>query len=420
MDYQNATTTQIEKMIQEATENKSNTEKFITQFSKIYTPIVVALAAFVIFVPMTFQALGIGSFDAPATSYLYNGLIFLVISCPCALVLSIPLTYFAGIGKSAKQGILIKGSAVLETLRHADTIVFDKTGTITEGQFSISDTEYFGQHLDETTVLQQVAAIEQYSTHPIASAFSQIDTSDIEVANVTEIPGEGISGMINDYQISIGNARMLDRLNIPLPESLPNKGLTLFVITEHKLDAFIHLEDQIKADAVETIQYLHQAGYQTAMLSGDTESNVSTVANTLGISAYHHSLLPAEKTEQMNTYRKTDKPMIAVGDGINDAPLLAESDVGIAMGSTGAAISVEVADIILLGNTLGKLKSILKIANRTHRVVLENIIFIMAVKVSIMILGAFGYATLWEAVIADVGVALITVLNSIKIFRHNI
>lgn len=420
VDYGNATTTQIEKMIQDATDNKSNTEKFITKFSRIYTPVVVALAALVILVPISLKMLSIGSFDAPASSYLYNGLIFLVISCPCALVLSVPLTYFAGIGKSAKQGILVKGSAVLEELRHANTFVFDKTGTITEGRFSLKQTVQFDTQFNENDILKQVAAVEQYSTHPIASAFHQIDTNGIDVTGATEIAGEGMTGTIDGHQIAIGNPRMLERLKIELPNTPLDKGLTLFVVMENKLSALIRLEDHIKSDAPETIGYLHQNGFQTAMLSGDTESNVSSVANTLGVTEYHHSLLPSEKTERMNAYRKPDKPIVAVGDGINDALLLAESDIGIAMGNTGAAISVEVADIILLGNTLGKLKSILKIAKKTHRVVMENIIFIMAVKISIMTLGALGYATLWEAVIADVGVALITVLNSIKIFRHYI
>lgn len=421
VDYKDSTTSRIAKLISDAVSNKSDTEKFITKFSRIYTPIVVALAVLVISIPIVLKLSGIIYFDNSYSSYFYNGLIFLVISCPCALVLSVPLTYFAGIGKAANKGILIKGSSYLEQIRKSDTFIFDKTGTITEGKFVVNKI-YLNPDLekdfDEKTVIQMVAELENYSTHPIANAFKHIETDGIKADGVKEIAGTGITGDVNGNSIAVGNKRLLHNYNLEISDfNETNEGVNLFVIIDGKAAATISIQDNLKQDAQETMNYLHSRGLKTVILSGDSEDNVAAAAKQLEISEYHSALLPGQKLEKMRDYSSPDNIVTALGDGINDAPLLAASDIGIAMGSTGAALSVEMADIIFLGNKLGRLKSLIKIANKTHRVVLENIIFIMTVKIVIMAAGTLGYATLWEAVIADVGVALITVLNSIKIFK---
>ena len=421
VDYKDSTTSRIAKLISDAVSNKSDTEKFITKFSRVYTPVVVALAALVIFIPIFLKLTGIAFIDNSYTSYIYNGLIFLVISCPCALVLSVPLTYFAGIGKAANKGILIKGSSYLEQIRKSNTFIFDKTGTITEGKFSISkvylQTEV-NTYIDKDYLVKLVGSLENYSTHPIANAFKQISTDGIKVDDVKEIAGTGITGNVNGYSIAVGNRRLLNNYNLELSDFNETKeGVNLFVIIDGKAAATIAIQDNVKQDAPETMHYLHSKGLRTVILSGDSEYNVSAAAEYLDITDYHSALLPEQKLEKMRSFSSPGNIVTALGDGINDAPLLAASDIGIAMGSTGAALSVEMADIIFLGSKLGKLKSLIKIADKTHRVVLENIIFIMIVKIVILTAGALGYATLWEAVIADVGVALITVLNSIKIFK---
>ncbi len=423
VDYKDSTTSRIVKLISDAVSNKSDTEKFITKFSRIYTPVVVALAVLVIAIPIILKLAGITYFENSFINYFYNGLIFLVISCPCALVLSVPLTYFAGIGKAAKMGILIKGSSYLEQVRKSGTFIFDKTGTITEGKFAINKIYLqpeMKKEIDEKYLVQLVAALENYSTHPIANAFKHIETDGIKADGVKEIAGTGITGDVNGNSIAVGNKRLLHNYNLEISDfNETNEGVNLFVIIDEKAAATISIQDNIKRDAQETMHYLHGRGLKTVILSGDSEDNVITTAKKLDIPDYYSALLPEQKLEKMRDFRFPDNVVTALGDGINDAPLLAASDIGIAMGSTGAALSVEMADIIFLGNKLGRLKSLIKIANKTHRVVMENIIFIMTVKIAIMTAGAFGYATLWEAVIADVGVALITVLNSIKIFKGN-
>jgi len=421
VDYKDSTTTKIAKLISGAISNKSDTEKFITKFSRVYTPVVVTLALLVITIPIILKFFGITYFDRTYTDYFYNGLIFLVISCPCALVLSVPLTYFAGIGEAANRGILIKGSSYLEQVRKSNTFIFDKTGTITEGKFAISkvilhpDIE---KGIDEKYLLKLVAELENYSTHPIANAFKDIETTGIKVEDIKEIAGKGISGAVNGKLIAVGNKRLVNDYNLDLSIFTATKeGANLFVIIDNKAAATISIQDNLKQDASETFHYLHKKGLKTVILSGDSNDNVASAADQLEISEYYSALLPEQKIEKMKSYNSVDSTVTALGDGINDAPLLAASDIGIAMGITGAALSVEMADIIFLGSKLERLPTLLKIANKTHRVVLENIIFIMTVKIAIMTAGVFGYATLWEAVIADVGVALITVLNSIKIFK---
>ena len=423
VDYMASTTSGIAKLISDAVSIKSDTEKFITKFSRIYTPVVVALAMLVIAVPVILKLTGFAFIDSSYTSYIYNGLIFLVISCPCALVLSVPLTYFAGIGKAANKGILIKGSSYLEQIRKSNTFIFDKTGTITEGQFAINKIYINLQvekEFDEKYIIRLVAELENYSTHPIANAFAQVETDGMKAVGVEEIAGTGITGNVNGNSVAVGNKRLLDKYNLELSDFDETKeGVNLFVIIDENAAATISIQDMIKKDAYKTMRYLHNRGLKTIILSGDSKENVAAVADQLEITEYHSSLLPEQKLEKMREFSSEESRITALGDGINDAPLLAVSDIGIAMGSTGAALSVEMADIIFLGNKLGRLPTLLKIANKTHKVVLENIIFIMTVKIAIMTAGVLGYATLWEAVIADVGVALITVLNSIKIFRGN-
>ncbi len=421
VDFKDSTTSRIAKLISDAVSNKSDTEKFITKFSRVYTPVVVALAALVILIPIILKLSGFDFLDNSYSNYFYNGLIFLVISCPCALVLSVPLTYFAGIGKAAKNGILIKGSSYLEQIRKSDTFIFDKTGTITEGQFSINNIYLHPElekDIDETYLLKMIAELENYSTHPIANAFKDVVTTGIKADDIKEMAGKGITGTVNGRFIALGNKRLVDDYNLDISDfSIKKEGVNLFVIIDNKAAATISIHDNLKKDASETFHYLHNKGFNTVILSGDSSDNVAAAADQLEISEYYSALLPEQKIEKMKSFKSLDNTVTALGDGINDAPLLAASDIGIAMGSTGAALSVEMADIIFLGSKLERLPALLRIANKTHRVVLENIIFIMTVKIAIMTAGAFGYATLWEAVIADVGVALITVLNSIKIFK---
>ncbi|MCK5674583.1 MAG: HAD-IC family P-type ATPase, partial [Spirochaetales bacterium] len=263
-----------------------------------------------------------------------------------------------------------------------------------------------------------IAELENYSTHPIANAFKDVETAGIKAENIKEMAGKGLSGTVNGRFIAVGNKRLVEDYNLDLSTfNTTKEGVNLFVIIENKAAATISIQDNLKQDASETFHYLHNKGLKTVILSGDSKDNVASAADQLEISEYYSALLPEQKIEKMKSFKSLDNTVTALGDGINDAPLLAASDIGIAMGSTGAALSVEMADIIFLGSKLERLPTLLKIANKTHRVVLENIIFIMTVKIAIMTAGAFGYATLWEAVIADVGVALVTVLNSIKIFR---
>ncbi|MCK5153559.1 MAG: cadmium-translocating P-type ATPase [Spirochaetales bacterium] len=421
VDYMASTTSRIAKLISDAVSNKSDTEKFITKFSRVYTPVVVALAVLVILIPIILKLSGFEFFDNSYSNYFYNGLIFLVISCPCALVLSVPLTYFAGIGKAANKGILIKGSSYLEQIRKSDTFIFDKTGTITEGKFSINNIYLHPElekDIDEKYLLKMIAELENYSTHPIANAFKNIVTTGIKADDIKEMAGKGITGTVNGRFIALGNKRLVNDYNLDLSDfNITKEGVNLFVIIDNKAAATISIQDNLKKDASETFHYLHNKGLKTVILSGDSSDNVASAADQLEISEYYSTLLPEQKIEKMKSFKSLKNTVTALGDGINDAPLLAASDIGIAMGSTGAALSVEMADIIFLGSKLGRLPTLLKIANKTHRVVLENIIFIMTVKIAIMTAGAFGYATLWEAVIADVGVALVTVLNSIKIFK---
>jgi Zn2+/Cd2+-exporting ATPase len=421
VDYENSTTSRITKLISDAVSKKSVTEKFITKFSRIYTPVVVTLAFLVITIPVILKFSGITFFDNNYSSYIYNGLIFLVISCPCALVLSVPLSYFAGIGKAANKGILIKGSSYLEKIRKSNIFIFDKTGTITEGKFTINKVSIQPEAdkiFTEKYILQLVAGLENYSTHPISNAFKHINSDEMKIEDVKEIAGHGISGNVNGYRIIVGNISLMEKSNLNSSDfNAVKNGVNLFVIINEKAAASISIQDDIKKDAPETMDYLQKRALKPIILSGDSEENVSFTAKHLNITEYHSALLPEQKINKMREYNYSGTTVTALGDGLNDAPLLTAADIGIAMGSTGAALSVEMADIIFLGSKLGRLPTLLKIANKTHRVVLENIIFIMIIKIAIMTASALGYATLWEAVIADVGVALITVLNSLKIFK---
>ncbi len=412
-DYENSTVNKIEKIIIEANEKKSETEKFITKFAKTYTPIVVILSILTFAVPSLFKLGGIDFFDKNYTDYLYNALIFLVISCPCALVLSVPLTFFAAIGKAAQDGILIKGSAYLEVIRQTKTFVFDKTGTLTYGNFKIVDVilSYDSEYSKED-ILKYAAAIESHSTHPVSNAFSNISFEGLVVEEVKDVPGCGIEGKIKNKIVKIGNDKFVKG-----SFDYNNSGLKLFVSIDNKVAGLIVIRDEIKKDAKETIEFLHSKNFKTVILSGDTESNVKFVANELGVKNYYYSLKPDEKIEMLKKFMSHESKVVALGDGINDAPLLTVADVGIAMGTKGSALSVETSNVVFLGDDLNKLKKLIKISNKSHRIVLENIIFILAVKSVFMILGALGYATLWEAVIADVGVAIISILNSMKIFR---
>jgi len=409
-------------LVQNATEKKAPAEQFIRKFARIYTPIVVALAALIVLLPLAYSAIN-ASFDYVFYDWIYRGLVFLVISCPCALVISIPLGYFGGIGGASKHGILFKGSNYLEAITKVNTVVMDKTGTLTQGVFKVQKVVP-GNHLLETDLLNIVASVETQSTHPIAKAIveyaNQQNIKIIKPEIVTEIAGHGLQASINNKTILVGNPKLLIKNSIEFPSEITAIPETIVVCAIDGIYAgYILVADAPKEDAVVAINALRELGIKNiVMLSGDKQAIVSKLAAELNISQAHGDLLPEGKVEYVEQLKSDPANNIAfVGDGINDAPVLAMSDVGIAMGGLGSDVAIETADVIIQTDQPSRIATAIRIGKATRRIVIQNVSLAFGVKLIVLILGAGGLATLWEAVFADVGVSLLAILNAIRILR---
>lgn len=403
----------ILKMVQDATARKSQTQLFISRFAKIYTPIVVFLAIAITIVPYFFVA------DYIFTNWLYRALVFLVISCPCALVISVPLGYFGGIGLASRKGILFKGSNFLDVITKVDTVVMDKTGTLTKGVFEVQ--EIHTVDFDRKELLLLAAALEAKSTHPIAAAIVRHAGSVEklpEVSGVEEIPGHGLSGTVVGKKVLAGNVKLLKKYNIVYDKAVDDNPESIVVVAvDGRYAGYITIADEIKEDAAETIAKLHALGIKTVMLSGDKQSIVDRVAQLLKIDTAFGDLLPEGKVAKVQELKDQKRILAFVGDGVNDAPVIALADAGIAMGGLGSDAAIETADIVIQNDQPGKIPIAIQIGRETRKIVVQNISLAFAVKAVVLILGAGGLATLWEAVFADVGVALLAILNAVRIQR---
>jgi len=412
--YKDSKLSKILEMVQNATSQKAPTELFIRKFAKVYTPIVVFLAIAITFLPYFFVE------DYQFKSWLYRALIFLVISCPCALVISIPLGYFGGIGAGSKNGILFKGSNFLDVLANVQNVVMDKTGTMTEGVFKVQEVN-FGTEFNKGEILKLVNALESQSTHPVATAIHQfvgeIDHS-IQLENVEEIAGHGLKATISGKELLVGNFKLMDKFNISYDLKTENIVYTLIAVTyDKKFVGYLTIADSIKEDAQLTINKLKTLNVKTTMLSGDKTSVVQFVANELGIENAFGDLLPEDKVNKVKELKAKDQTVAFVGDGVNDAPVVALSDVGIAMGGLGSDATIETADVVIQDDKPSKIPMAINIGKQTKKIVWQNIILAFAVKAIVLVLGAGGLATMWEAVFADVGVALLAILNAVRIQR---
>lgn len=401
-------------MVQNATTRKAKTELLIRKFARVYTPIVFFLALALVFLP----ALIVENYVF--NEWLYRGLIFLVISCPCALVISIPLGYFGGIGAASRNGILFKGSNYLDLMTKVNTVVMDKTGTLTKGVFKVQ--EIVTESLDKDEFIRLVAALESKSTHPIAKAIAEhaSDKAPLSVADIEEISGHGLKGKVDGKEVLVGNLKLLQKFKIGYDKAIEEIVETIVVVAiDGKYAGHIIIADEIKEDAIEAIKEMHKNGVvQTVMLSGDKNSITQKVAKTIGIDTAFGDLLPEHKVQKVEELRKDPtKVTVFVGDGINDAPVLALSDVGIAMGAMGSDAAIETADVVIQTDQPSKIAMAIKIGKATKRIVLQNIVLAFAVKIIVLLLGAGGLATMWEAVFADVGVALLAILNAVRIQR---
>ncbi len=402
----NSTSSKVMKVIQEASKNKAKSEKFITKFAKVYTPIVILISLIVIFIIPLFLG-----FKEYFTTYLYKGLAIMVISCPCALVISIPLSYFLGIGKSAKSAILVKGSNYLEILSKVDLIAFDKTGTLTKGIFSVSMV-----HSNNEKLMGDILySCEKKFTHPIAKSITdyyQNKAQEIEVFNIKNIPGYGITGTYDNQSVYIGNEKLLKEKKI-IFDKVESFGTIIYVAFKDELLGYVLIEDTLKEDAFSSISNLNKH-YQLALISGDNEQIVKKVSNELGIKDYYSETLPEEKVKIINHLKETN--MVAyVGDGINDAACLLNANCGIAMKSLGSDIAVTASDVVIMDDKISSVNNAISISKKTMKIVIENIIFSIFVKVLVMVLAMFIYLPMWVAIIADVGVCILAILNSLRI-----
>lgn len=409
--FENSTVSKILKMMEEIDQNKATTEKFITRFSKVYTPIVVILALFLAIVP----SIIVGN----PSEWVYRALVFLVISCPCALVLSIPLGFFCGIGKSSKYGILVKNSEAMEKISKIDTIVFDKTGTLTEGKFKVNQIR--SEFLKEKELLKIAAYAEYYSNHPIALSIKQVYRDEIDESQISdyqEVPGQGIKVKIGSDEVLAGNEEMLKKANLPIPEEDAIGTIVYFVING-KYVGNILISDEIKEDSYSLVEKLKQVGVQHfAVLSGDHESIVSSVCKKLEIAEYHSRLLPIDKVEYLKKLEKTSKnPVAFVGDGMNDALVLASADVGVSLGGIGSDAAIEASDMVLMNDRISLIAKAIQISKKTQNIIWQNIIFAISIKVLVLILGSLGIANIWSAVFSDVGVTVLAIMNSIRILK---
>ena len=411
-----STVTKILELVENASGNKAPTENFITKFARYYTPVVVFTALGLAVIPPLFIE------TATFSQWLYRALIFLVISCPCALVVSIPVGFFGGIGGASRNGILIKGGNYLEALKDVDTVVFDKTGTLTKGVFKVTNINPVGQ-ITKEELLEYAAYAEAHSSHPIAVSIlnaygKEVNTEEIQ--SYEEIPGHGIKAKVRNQEIFAGNAKLLDNENISY-EDVDSIGTILYMAVDNKFIGSIIISDEIKQDAHDAIKELKAMGIKkTVMLTGDNKQVGIKVGRELNVDEIYAELLPNQKVEmleKLDQQKSSKGKLIFVGDGINDAPVLARADIGVAMGGLGSDAAIEAADVVLMTDEPMKLASAIKIAKRTNRIVWQNIIFAFGVKAIVLFLGAGGIATMWEAVFADVGVAIIAIFNAMRVLN---
>ena len=398
--YKNTTTTKIINLIEESENKKADTEKFITRFSEIYTPIVVVAAILLTLIP---TLLGYDFKD-----WLYRSLVFLVTSCPCAIVISIPLAYFCGIGRASHEGILIKGSKELEKLNEIDYIVLDKTGTITEGVFEV--TKVYPVEMQSKQLLQIAASAEEYSIHPIAEAIKQKNKlPKLDAKYYKEISGKGISCRVDNKKVLIGNEKLLqDHKIVTLPAS--EEGPIIHIAIDEEYAGYIVISDKIKKSASKLRELSTKFEKELIILSGDVENIVKKVASKVGIKKYYASLLPQDKVEKVKELKKEGR-VLFVGDGVNDAPVLKISDIGVSMGQVGSDAAIEASDVVIMKDDLRKIKTSLQIAKYTKHKIVQTLVFALGVKLIVLLLGALGLSTVWMAVFADVGVTLLSVLN---------
>lgn len=412
-EFKDTAINEIIELVKNSNKTKSKTELFITKFAKVYTPIVVVLALILAFVPpifVGFQNLG---------EWVKRALVFLVTSCPCAIVLSVPLGYFAGIGKAGKEGVLIKGSNYLDVLTKANTMVLDKTGTITKGNFEVSKI-VLAEEIGEEELLEIAAVAESMSNHPIAkSIISKVNKkiSQEEIEEYKEIAGMGIKAKYHGDEIVAGNAKLLEKEEIkyyPCNEI----GAIVYVAKNKKYLGAIIISDTVKPDSKEAIEGFKKNGInKICMLTGDNKEIAENIAKQVGIEEVHCNLLPGEKVKELQKIKNEQNVVIAIGDGINDSPVLAEADIGASMGLNGQDLAIETSDIVIMDGKLSSFNKAINVSKRTKKIIMQNIYFALGIKAIVLVLGAFGISTMWEAVFADVGVTFITVLNSLRIFK---
>jgi len=414
-----STVSKIIHLVEDAGDHKSKSETFISRFAKVYTPIVVFAAIALAFVPPLFS----GHFATAFPVWLYRGLLFLVVSCPCALVISVPLTFFGGIGGASRNGILVKGANYMDVLSGLDTVVFDKTGTLTHGQFAVDAVH--PELLDERQLLHLAAHVEHFSTHPVGAAlrdaFPDEATDGCEVADVEEIAGQGVRARVGGRLVSVGNAKMMETAGAKWRDCHLT-GTIVHVAVDGEYAGHIVINDRMKEDSVAAVAQLRELGVRrTVMLTGDRKDVAEEVANKLSLSEFHAELLPADKVEfveRLLDEKKEGRFLAFVGDGINDAPVLARADVGIAMGGLGSDAAIEAADVVLMDDKPSKIALAIRIARRTLRIARQNVCFAIGVKVAVLVLAAVGLATMWMAVFADVGVCVLAVLNAMRALKQ--
>ena len=415
-EYGESTVSKILDLVENASSKKSNSENFITKFARYYTPGVVIVAAFMAIIPPLILPW------ATFSDWLYRALVFLVISCPCALVISIPLSFFGGIGGASRNGILVKGSNYLEALAQTEIAVFDKTGTLTKGVFKVQ--EIVPEKISREELLEMTAYAESYSNHPISISLKQAYGNDIDngrIEGVEEVAGHGVIAKLDGKTVAAGNAKLMLKLDIPFTQSEGMIGTVVHVAIDNAYRGYIVIADEIKEDAAKAVSDLKDAKVkQVVMLTGDAKAIGEKVASQLGIDKVYTELLPADKVQKVEELFAAKSPkgkLVFVGDGINDAPVLARADIGIAMGGLGSDAAIEAADVVIMTDEPSKIATAIKISKKTLGIVKQNITLALAVKAVVLVLGAFGIASMWAAVFADVGVAVLAILNAARILR---
>lgn len=409
--FEESTVSKILELVENASNKKSRSEKFITKFARIYTPIVVIIALLLAVIPPFI-------FKQNFNIWIYRALSFLVVSCPCALVVSIPLSFFSGIGTASKMGVLIKGSNYIDMLAKIKHVVFDKTGTLTKGTFKVIDISPEGISKEE--LLRLTAHAESLSTHPISLSLKNAYNKDLDlsiVSDVKEIAGKGITAQVEDKIVYVGNSRLMESLGIELNKQLANSGI-LYVAIDNKYSGYFLIADEIKKDSKKAIQNLKALNIDVSILTGDTKSAAKEVATKLLVDNVYWGLLPQDKVEKMEEFlsqKPSGSTVTFVGDGINDAPVLSRADVGIAMGGLGSDSAIEASDVIIMTDESSKISTAIKLSKRTLKIAKQNIVFSISIKIIILILSMLGFATMWDAVFADVGVTILAILNSFRV-----